>query len=91
MKATLFIIENDRDQAKALIGKLMGSSDVADRARMTAQARFIEAYKRARWPRRTPTLPDLLPRYWTREQTGTALLHGAPTAFSKRSRIRSAP
>jgi HTH-type transcriptional regulator / antitoxin HigA len=62
MKATLFIIENDRDhaQAKALIEKLMGSSDVADQARMTAQARLIEAYERARWPRRTPTLPDLL-------------------------------
>lgn len=62
MKATLFIIESDRDhaQAKALIEKLMGSSDVADQARMTAQARLIEAYERARWPRRTPTLPELL-------------------------------
>ena len=40
MKATLFIIENDRDhaQARALIEKLMGSSDVADQPRMTAQA-----------------------------------------------------
>jgi HTH-type transcriptional regulator / antitoxin HigA len=62
MKATLFIIENDTDhaQAKALIEKLMGSNDAADQARMTAQARLIEAYERARWPRRTPTLPDLL-------------------------------
>jgi HTH-type transcriptional regulator/antitoxin HigA len=43
MKATLFIIENDKDhaQAKALIEKLMGSDDVADRARMAAQARLI--------------------------------------------------
>jgi HTH-type transcriptional regulator / antitoxin HigA len=62
MKATLFIIENDKDhaEAKALIEKLMGSSDAADQARMTAQARLIEAYERARWPRRTPKLPDLL-------------------------------
>ena len=62
MKATLFIIENDRDhaQAKALIEKLMGSGDAADRARMVAQARLIEAYERARWPRRTPSLPHLL-------------------------------
>lgn len=62
MKATLFIIENDRDhtQAKELIEQLMGSEDIADRARMAAQARLIEAYERARWPRRTPTLPDLL-------------------------------
>src|SRR5256885_11624133 len=62
MKATLFIIENDRDhaQAKALIEKLMGSGEAADRARMVAQARLIEAYERARWPRRTPSLPHLL-------------------------------
>ena len=62
MKATLFVIENDADhaQAKALIEKLMGSNDPADRARLTAQARLVEAYERARWPRRAPSLPDLL-------------------------------
>ena len=62
MKVTLFIIENDKDhaQAKALIEKLMGSDAVAARARMAAQARLIEAYERARWPRLTTTLPDLL-------------------------------
>jgi HTH-type transcriptional regulator/antitoxin HigA len=62
MRATLFVIENDRDhaEAKALIEKLMGSDDAADQARMAAQARLIEAYERARWPRRTPSLPDLL-------------------------------
>ena len=61
MKATLFIIENDKDhaQAKGLIEELMGSNDVADRVRMAAQARLIEAYERARWPRRTTTLPNL--------------------------------
>lgn len=62
MKATLFVIENDIDhaQAKALIEKLMGSNDPADRARLTAQARLVDAYERARWPRRAPSLPDLL-------------------------------
>jgi HTH-type transcriptional regulator/antitoxin HigA len=62
MKTTLFVIENDADhaQAKALIEKLMGSSDPADKARMTAQARLIEAYEQTRWPRRAPSLPDLL-------------------------------
>jgi len=62
MKATLFVVENDADltQAKALIQKLMGSNDPAYLARMTAQARLIEAYERARWPRRAPSLPDLL-------------------------------
>ncbi len=62
MKATLFVIENDGDhaEAKAFIEKLMGSDDAADQARMAAQARLIEAYERARWPRPTPSLPDLL-------------------------------
>ena len=62
MKATLIIIENDDDhaQAKALIDELMGSEDAGDRARMMAQARLIEAFERSRWPRRRPTLPDLL-------------------------------
>ena len=62
MKATLIVIQHDVDhaQAKALVEKLIGSNNPADQARMTAQARLIEAYERIRWPRRTPTLPDLL-------------------------------
>jgi HTH-type transcriptional regulator/antitoxin HigA len=62
MRATLFIIEDHKDhvQAMALIEKPMGSDDAADQARMAAQARLIEAYERARCPRRPPTLPDLL-------------------------------
>jgi HTH-type transcriptional regulator/antitoxin HigA len=62
MKATLFVIENDADHAKAkeLVEKLMGSRDPADQARMAAQARLIEAYERVRWPRRALSLPDLL-------------------------------
>jgi HTH-type transcriptional regulator/antitoxin HigA len=62
MKATLIVIQNDADhaQAKALIEKLMNSKDAADQARMVAQAYLTEAYERSRWPRRTPSLPDLL-------------------------------
>src|ERR1700683_417473 len=62
MKATLFVIENDADHARAkeLVEKLVGSRDPADQARMTAQARLIEAYERVRWPRRAPSLPHLL-------------------------------
>jgi HTH-type transcriptional regulator / antitoxin HigA len=58
----LFMIENDSDHfhAKALIERLMESNDPTDQARMAAQARLVEAYERARWPRRTPTLSDLL-------------------------------
>ena len=45
MKATLIIIQNqaDHEAAKALVGKLMQSNEAADRARMVAQARLIEA------------------------------------------------
>jgi HTH-type transcriptional regulator / antitoxin HigA len=62
MKTTLIAIENDADhiQAKALVGKLMGSRRSDDRVRLVAQARLIEAYERSRWPRSLPTLPDLL-------------------------------
>jgi HTH-type transcriptional regulator / antitoxin HigA len=62
MKATLIVIQNDADhaQAKALVERLMASDVPEDRARMVAQARLIEAYERARWPRRAPSVPDLL-------------------------------
>lgn len=62
MKATLIIIQNqaDYEAAKAFVGKLMQSNEAADRARMVAQARLIEAYERVRWPRKAPPLPDLL-------------------------------
>ena len=58
----MLIVETDEDhaEAKALIEKLMGSDDAEDRARIRAQAQLIEAYERARWARRMPTLPDLL-------------------------------
>ena len=56
MKATLIIVENDRDhrQAKALVENLMDSTDPSDQARLIAQARLIEAYEQSRWPRRAP-------------------------------------
>lgn len=62
MKATLIIIQNDAGhaEAKSLVERLMRPSDGPDRARMTAQARLIEAYERTRWPRRMPSLPELL-------------------------------
>jgi HTH-type transcriptional regulator/antitoxin HigA len=62
MKTTLIVIQNEADHAdaKKLIEKLMGSSDSQDRARMVAQARLVEAYERAQWPRTAPALPVLL-------------------------------
>ena len=62
MKTTVIIVQNDEDhaEAKALVEKLMSSADPADQARMSAQARLIEAYERNRWTRRIATLPALL-------------------------------
>jgi len=62
MKTTLIVIQNaaDHADAKKLIEKLMGSSDSQHRARMVAQARLVEAYERAQWPRTAPALPVLL-------------------------------
>lgn len=62
MKTTLIVIQNDADhvQAKGLIETLMNSKDPADQAQMMAQAYLTEAYERARWPRRAPSLPGLL-------------------------------
>jgi HTH-type transcriptional regulator/antitoxin HigA len=62
MKTTLIVIQNEADfaDAKRLVEKLMGSDDRQDRARMVAQARLIEAYERAQWPRFTPSLSVLL-------------------------------
>ena len=62
MKTTLIVIQSDADhaQAKALVEKLMRSDDPGEQARMTAQARLIEAYERSRWPRRPASLPELL-------------------------------
>jgi HTH-type transcriptional regulator / antitoxin HigA len=62
MKATLIMIQNDADhaEAKALVETLMESDRHEDQVRMTAQAQLIEAYERARWPRRKASLPDLL-------------------------------
>ena len=62
MKAMLFVIENEADhaQAKALVDRLMRSHELADRARMVAQARLIEAWECARWPRRAPALLGLV-------------------------------
>ena len=62
MKATLIVLQNDSDhaKAKALVEKLMRSNDPEDEARLAAQARLIEAYERSRWPRRQPGPAEIL-------------------------------
>jgi HTH-type transcriptional regulator / antitoxin HigA len=62
MKTMLIVIQNEADHAdaKRLVEKLMGSNDPQNGARMLAQARLVEAYERAQWPRTAPGLPVLL-------------------------------
>ncbi len=62
MKTTLIVIQNDVDhaEAKQLVMRLISSSDEADRARMVAQARLVEAYEQSRWPRAAVSVAELL-------------------------------
>jgi HTH-type transcriptional regulator/antitoxin HigA len=54
MDATLIIIDNDAELARAqdLVAQLMASNDPTDLARLEAQARLVAAYEERRWPRR---------------------------------------
>jgi len=62
MDATLILIDSEaeRVRALALVEELMASSDPSDLARLTAQARLIAAYEEEKWPRRRPSVPELL-------------------------------
>jgi HTH-type transcriptional regulator/antitoxin HigA len=62
MEARLIVIENEKDHSKAktFVAELMASGRSEDRARMIAQAQLIEAYEQTRWPRRSPSVADLL-------------------------------
>lgn len=63
MKAELIVIETDADLAEAadLVEVLMAeATDAADIARLRAQARLVEDYERQRWPRKAPSVPQLL-------------------------------
>ncbi len=62
MKAELIVIENDADlaDATALVTALMAAPDAAGLARLRAQARLVEDYEQRRWPRKAPTVPELL-------------------------------
>ena len=88
MKTTLIVIQSDADHrdAKALVERLMRSDDPGDRARMTAQARLIEAYERARWPQDSATLPELLAFLMDQHgltRTDLASLLGTPSRVSE--------
>ena len=60
MDATLILIDSDAELARALVDRLWNSNDPADIARLGAQARLIAAYEENKWPRRPPSIADLL-------------------------------
>lgn len=62
MDATVVLIDNDRELARArsLVERLWDSDDPADVARLEAQARLIAAYEERKWPRRAPRIADLI-------------------------------
>ena len=62
MDATLVLIDSDAEllRARALVDQLWNSNDPADVARLEAQARLIAAYEEMKWPRRPPSVADLI-------------------------------
>ncbi len=62
MDATLILIDSDAEllRARALVDQLWNSSVPADVARLEAQARLIAAYEETKWPRRPPSVADLI-------------------------------
>ena len=59
MDATLILTDSDAEllRARALVDKLWNSNDPTDVAR---QARLIAAYEEMKWPRRPPSVADLI-------------------------------
>ena len=62
MDATLILIDSDDEllRARALVDQLWNSNDPANVARLEAQARLIAAYEEMKWPRRPPSVADLI-------------------------------
>ena len=62
MDATLILIDSDAElaRARALVHRLWDSEDLADIARLQAQARLIAAYEESKWPRRPPSTAELI-------------------------------
>lgn len=62
MDATLILIDNDGElvRARALVDRLWNSDDARDIARVEAQARLIAAYEERNWPRRAPSIAELI-------------------------------
>jgi HTH-type transcriptional regulator/antitoxin HigA len=62
MDANLILIDSAAElaRARALVDRLWDSDDPADLARLAAQARLIAAYEESQWPRRSPSVAQLI-------------------------------
>jgi HTH-type transcriptional regulator/antitoxin HigA len=62
MDATMIIIDSEAElkRAHALVERLWDSRAPSDIARLQAQAQLIAAYEERKWPRRVPSVADLL-------------------------------
>jgi antitoxin component HigA of HigAB toxin-antitoxin module len=62
MDATLILIDSDAEfvRARALVDQLWNSNDPKDFLRLEAQARLISAYEEHKWPRRPPSVADMI-------------------------------
>ena len=62
MDATLIVIDSDAElaRARALVDGLMASDNLADIARLQAQARLIAAYEEGKRPRRPARTADVI-------------------------------
>jgi HTH-type transcriptional regulator/antitoxin HigA len=60
--ATLILIDGDAEllRARALVDQLWNSTHPGDFARLEAQARLVAAYEEMKWPRRPPSVADLI-------------------------------
>ena len=62
MDATLILIDSDAELARArkLVDRAWNSDAPADIARLEAQARLIAAYEETKWPRRPPSIAEMI-------------------------------
>jgi HTH-type transcriptional regulator/antitoxin HigA len=62
MDATMILIDSDAElvRARALVDQLWSSNDPKDIVRLEAQARLISAYEARKWPRRAPSVADMI-------------------------------
>jgi HTH-type transcriptional regulator/antitoxin HigA len=62
MDATLIIVDCDAElkRAQERVVQLMASDDPADRPILKAQACLVAVYEEQHWPRRQPTLAEIM-------------------------------